>query len=395
MPLLLAFSNGVTAMRLWVLVLVVLVALTAAFPARSSDHADPALPAEFNPELVMEPNITGLFIFPRGDRLVLVFNVYKQLAKQPPYTFGEYEFVINMDLHSRIDYSDETVRARYGGHVVDSLGIKPDASITVHIDNNGNLEKKTVVGLERAEEIQWYVGVKADPFIFSPFTKSNVMSMVMSIPINAFPQGQQDWIIWGITKKRGSNAIIDHIGRGLRTQLPRFSFLNTLPPSEHVAALHKEAHRDNSIRNFIMDYLAPATNLYDATFNLRYYDFEPDVAIYTSRFPAKFPNGRELTDDIVGISCTFGDCLLMELDIALGKNFPRRADPGKPLSGDFPYLAEPWSVQPPAQAEKHVSPKTAVIVAFTVALAVLLLNFYFLYTGWQARRALRRLKHAS
>lgn len=376
--------------RLFTVLLFALLSLLAP-RVSASDHADPALPAEFDPSLVKEPNITGLFVFPKGDRLVLVYNVFRSLSSPPPYQFEDYEFLVYMDLHSQIDYSNAEIRARYGGEVVNPAGIKPDVTINIHIDNQAQLASKTVEGLNNPDDIQWYVGVRDDPFIFTPFFGVNVVSMVMSIPMSAFPEGQQDWIMWGITRKKGSTEIIDHIGRGLRTQLPRFGFLNTLPPSEHAEAINKQAHKSDGIRKFLMNYLAPATNLYDDTFAIRYYDGQPDVCIYTLRYPVLFPNGRALEDDIAKITCEFGDCVLAELAIAVGKIYPRPTTNDKPFSPDFPYLAEPWPDKPPMAKKGGLSPQWQIRIFIGLAIGFSLLILYWLITGWKAKRKLKAL----
>ena len=77
----------------------------------------------------------------------------------------------------------------------------------------------------------------------------------------------------------------------------------------------------------------------------------PDVMIYSSRFPAGYPNGRLLTDDVVATTCATGDCLLQELSfIEVDKDFwPRRTanDAEKPLSDQWPFLAEKWPDEKP------------------------------------------------
>jgi len=361
----------------------------AALPA--SDHADPALPAEFDPSLVAEPNITGLFVFPKDDQLVLIYNVFRSLSSPAPYELDQYEFVIYMDLHSKINYDDVQVNARYGGHVVHPEGISPDVTITIGLDDQAQLASKKVDGLQNAESIRWYAGVRDDPFIFTPFFGVNVVSMVMSIPLSSFPAGQQDWILWGVTRKKGKTEILDHIGRGLRTQLPRFGFINTLPPSQHVQAIDKEAHKSGDLRKFLMAYVAPATNLFDDTFAIRYYDMEPDVCIYTSRYPVRYPNGRTLEDDIAQIACDFGDCILKELAVGVGKIWPRPTVNDKPLPPDFPYLAEPWPDKAPAPAKKGLNPQLVIRLVLIGAVLLVLLNFYLLWRGW---RCCRRLKEA-
>lgn len=376
----------------------VLLVLTSLFFAPvslwASDHADPALPSEFDPSLVKEPNITGLFVFPKDDQLVLVFNVYRSLTIAPPYDLEDYEFVVYLDLHSKIDYSNPDINARYGGHVVHPEGIAPDVTINIQLSNQATLAGKNVEGLKNPEAIRWYAGVRDDPFIFTPFFEKNVIAMVMSIPLSSFPEGQQDWVLWGITRKKGSDEILDHVGRGLRTQLPRFGPINTLPPSKHVEKLDKLAHAGMTVDKFIMEYLAPLTNLWDYILAQRYYDMEPDVCIYTSRFPPRYPNGRRLEDDIAGIACDFGDCILVELSISGDpkKKLPRPTVNDKELPAEFPYLAEPWPDKEP------VPPKTrllgpATIIWLALIVPVLLVTALIVLTVLLVR-CRRKLKAA-
>lgn len=377
-------------MRCFVALLVLPFLFFAPAALRASDHADPALPSELDPSLVREPNITGLFVFPKDDQLVLVFNVYRSLTIAPPYDLEDYEFVVYLDLHSKIDYSNPDINARYGGHVVHPEGIAPDVTINIQLSNQATLAGKQVEGLKNPEAIRWYAGVRDDPFIFTPFFEKNVIAMVMSIPLSSFPEGQQDWVLWGITRKKGSDEILDHVGRGLRTQLPRFGPINTLPPSKHVAKLDKLAHAGMTVDKLIMEYLAPLTNLWDYLLAQRYYDMEPDVCIYTSRFPPKYPNGRRLEDDIAGIACDFGDCILVELSISGDpkKKLPRPTVNDKELPAEFPYLAEPWPDKEPPPVKRRLLSPQAILILLGL---LLLLNFYLLWRGW---RCCRRLKAA-
>ncbi len=353
----------------------------------ASDHADPALPAEFKPELAREPNLTGLFTFPEGDRLVLVLGTYASLSIDPPYELDRYEFVVYIDLDSAVDYSDAQMRARYGGRVIHPERISPEVTITIRLDNDGTLAEKTVTGLANPEAIQWYAGVRDDPFIFTPFFGRNVVAMVMSIPLTSFPPGQQDWVLWAISRHPGSDEIIDHVGRGLRTQLPRFAIINTLPPSEHVARIDKEARKSAGITDFIMEYVAPANNLWQYTFAIRYYDAAPDVSIYTTRFPPGYPNGRRLEDDIAAISCAFGECILSELAITVGKIWPRPAVNDKAFLPDFPYVAEPWPPKgPPATKKRWLSPQTTVKLVIGAIVVLFALNIFLLIRCWRRSR---------
>src|SRR5437762_7597983 len=70
------------------------------------------------------------------------------------------------------------------------------------------------------------------PTLF-PYTTlfRSVVAMVVHIPITCFPENQQDWLIWG-TSHQGSRQI-DHVGRSLRTQNPRFEIRS----EEHTSEL--------------------------------------------------------------------------------------------------------------------------------------------------------------
>jgi hypothetical protein len=90
-------------------------------------------------------------------------------------------------------------------------------------------------------------------------------------------------------------------------------------------------------------------------FNLRAYDFQPDVMIYSRRpeYRVEFPNGRQLEDDVAYLTCMQGDCQLDELSFAV-KDPKKHADTNgrptkndRPFSDSFPYLAEPWPDKEP------------------------------------------------
>src|SRR5471030_715764 len=76
---------------------------------RASDHADPLH--------LTDPysNITGLFIFPKGDQYILVFNVRKSLVGPKPYPLTPYDYVANIDLTTPVSFESAEDCARYGG----------------------------------------------------------------------------------------------------------------------------------------------------------------------------------------------------------------------------------------------------------------------------------------
>ena len=306
-------------------------------PARASDHADPTNLTDPN------ANITGLFIFPQGDQYILIFNVRRSLTDPKPYDLSPYRYTVNVDLTTGVTFTSEEDRARYGGTVLRPEQLHADVSITVRLNDDTTVKGVEYKGLRNTDNIRVYTGVRDDPFIFPRFFAVNVISIVMSIPKNAFPDGQRDYVLWGITYKNGD--ISDYVGRAIRTQLPRFGVINTPPPNEHVKILTRTKKLTDKLYNFLKGnkewWSKALADLLQYTFQIRKYDLVPDVMIYTDRYPPGFPNGRLLTDDVVAQLCTTGDCLLQELSFIEGK-WPRATENDKPFLADLPYLAEAW-----------------------------------------------------
>ena len=313
---------------------------------RASDHADPLI----SPDLT--PGLTGLFIFPDGDRLVLVLGTHRALTVEGPYNLEPYEFAIHMDLHSEVSYDDAEDRARYGGTVVDPANISPDVTLSFRLDENANLVQQRFEGLRETNAVQVWTGVRDDPFIFPRFFGTNVIAIVVSIPRSAFPADQRDWILWGATYEVDGGDQVDHVGRSNRTQLARFDILNTLPPSEHLPKIHDAAHFWQRAANFFDDlgtYGQPVESLINAMFKIRHYDYHPDVMLFTTRYAAGYPNGRRLPDDVVLLTCQIGECLLMEAAFTDTEEWPRQTVNDKDFLAEFPYLAEPWPAKEPAK----------------------------------------------
>src|SRR5919108_271329 len=117
--------------------------------------------------------------------------------------------------------------------------------------------------------------------IFSRFFKRNAIVMVLSIPFASFPKDQRDWILWGTSTRIKDGVQIDHVGRSNRTQVGRFDFLNTLHPSQHVAAIEEHNRTRERIEKFLMDCFPPLVNAFQPLFKIRPFDYFPDVMIYT------------------------------------------------------------------------------------------------------------------
>jgi hypothetical protein len=364
------------------LLLILLPSLFILAPAaiRASDHADPMALSD------PEANITDLFFFPKGDQMILIFNVRRALTAPKPYNLEAYDYVIHMDLTTSVSVDDpqghEGNRARYGGTVMKPELIHDDVTITLHLNNDTSLKDKDFKGRIRGtDSIRIYTGVRDDPFIFPRFFKKNIVAMVLSIPMASFPDGQRDFILWGTTHK--GDRQLDHVGRSNRTQQARFDSLNKLPPSQHVAETMKLMEtwdpRYKFFNGFNEQIPKSLAALIQLQLQMRKYDLVPDVMIYSSRSPVGFPNGRVLTDDVAAQTCATGDCILQELSLIEG-GWPRQTVNDKPFLDDFPYLAEPWPDAPETPLP------TASLWPYIIGILII-----FIIVSWAIVEILRRL----
>jgi hypothetical protein len=366
-----------------------IVAFVAVSPAQASDHADPVT------LVTKETNLTDLFFFPKDGGYVLIFDVRRNLTDPPPYKTAGDTFHVNFDLHSRVTFDNAADKARYGGTIVQPSGVSPDVTISVKLNPDGSLLDSQISGLTGVENIRTWSGVRDDPFIFPPFFKKNVLATVMTIPASSFPTGQQDFILWATTERNGEQ--VDHVGRSIRTQLPRYSPLpgfgepnvNLLTPGQQVKAIMELTDGRNKITTFINKYTqtVAALPVWQTTFQMKPFDLTiPDVMIFTTRFPAGYPNGRLLTDDVVLETCLVGDCLLVDLSTMTGA-WPRATKNDKAFLPDFPYLAEPWPSSPePPPTTKSIIP-LVLLLASVLFLVLTVIPFWIGYKwGWRRGR---------
>jgi hypothetical protein len=371
-------------LAVWLLpALVLSLALLAPGPSaiRAADHADPLVVSDHP-----ETNITDMFFFPKGDQMILIFNIRRALTNPKPYHLDPFEYKVHMDLTTPVTFDKPDDRARYGGTVSKPEALHDDVTITIHLNDDTTLKDKTFKGLKDPDRIRIFTGVRDDPFIFPRFFKKNIITMVMSIPLSSFPDGQRDWILWSSTYKDGKQT--DHHGRSNRTQQGRFSALNELPPNEHVAQIMKDMKtwddRFKFINGFNETMPKELANVIQILVQIRKYDLAPDVMIYTNRFPPGFPNGRFLTDDVAAITCSTGDCILQELSFIEG-GWPRATANDKPFLDDWPFLAEPWPDMP------ETPPSTQSIWMYIIPIVILNLIVSwalveFLVVRWFRRR---------
>lgn len=367
---------------------VALVAVALLLPAAgvASDHADPQTLTK------LEPGITGLFAFPKGENLIVILTVRRNLTSAGPYDLEDYEYTIYMDLTSKVIFGNAEDVARYGGTVLKPKEIAHDVAIRFRLDNDAKLQdgyprfagKTTLANYETFPVV---VGVYDDPFIFPPFFGKNVIAMAVSIPFASFSGSQQDWLLWGTSAKARNGRQIDHVGRSNRTQLGRFDFLNTLHPSEHVAAIHEKSDRRMSVQR-VLAHLAErflpvgvGAGAFEYLLQIRRYDLHPDVMLFTTRRDSGFPNGRRLEDDIAGLTCAQGDCVLQEV-AQIKYEWPRPTENDRPFSDEFPYLAAPW----PEEAEVGEVDRAALIF-WLIVVAILVICVLWLRRKASAKEA--------
>lgn len=268
-------------------------------PAEASDHGDTALLRSLQRH---DARITDLFAFIRNENLVLAVC----LDPTVPAGATQYQFPadmavrINIDTHSKVAYDNPGDLATYGGTILDPAGISPDITLTIKFDKNpeGELDVQGMPGRMR-KDMKFFTGLRDDPFIRGPVIGKNVAAIVIELPAEEVVQAGGTMLVWAVSKIseiRGSQA--DLAGRALRSQFPENEAMNLLQPKDHQNEL----------------------------------GVPPDVMIFDTSRHAGFPNGRELTDDVVDL---VGDSRVLANDAP----FPTEND--VPFLTEFPYLAPP------------------------------------------------------
>lgn len=336
--------------------------------------------------------------------LAVILCVRPGLRKAPPLDLSAFTYAIHMDLHSRVTFDKADEFARHGGSIPEPEMISPDVTIEIQLNDDTSLKKQTISSpvrlfknfdnvrlyndktfkekadevLKNPNDIHLYTGYKANPFIFPRFFGTNIVAMVMVIPMSCFPDGQRDLLCWAATTGKDGKQF-DHVGRSLRTQNPRFDLLNTLPPKDHVKAIKDEMENPGLRRDLLVKFG------FDNLFEYRPWDLTPDVLIYSNRFNVGYPNGRRLNDDVAALLARYGDTLLLELSYKSPK-FPRATTIDKPFLNDYPYLAEPWPDSEPKPGPV-LSAKNKSKVMTAIGLAGLLV----LLALWKVLDILRRI----
>jgi hypothetical protein len=207
----------------------------------------------------------------------------------------------HIDNHSAVDRDELDDLLQFGGTIVDPARVRADIELEITFDDDGGMKLKTS-GISHLynKRISRFAGLRDDPFIRTPRIGRNVAAVVVELPLEAVLGDQDTLLIWATSKVPDVRGpISEYAGRALRSMF--IDDLNSLMPSEQWRKLGAV----------------------------------PDVILFDTSLPARFPNGRDLVDDVVDMVVDIpGGTLPGEEPI-----FPREND--VPFLEEFPYLAPP------------------------------------------------------
>ena len=159
---------------------------------------------------------------------------------------------------------------------------------------------------------------------------ANVFSIAIEMPTSALG-ANPDVRIWGRCSLRGEDGELLHVDRAGHPSVS--SFFNTDETKEAYNAGEPVADRERFIGQFI--HLMGHTGGYSREEAIAAIDAEgtlPDMLTYNPSRPAKYPNGRTFTDDVIDYRLAFltkGDCP------------PSGLSPHTDTLREFPYLGPP------------------------------------------------------
>lgn len=280
--------------------------------------------------------------------------------------------------------------ARYGGRIPSPEAISEEITMEFKLHNNATFQdgypKFTgagAAGWGNNAAISSASGVFDDPFIFPAFFGTNVVAMAVKVPITSFDPAGQDLVVWA-TSEKGSRQV-DHVGRSLRTQNPRFELLNTKHPSEHVKLIQDENKNPSLMRDIFL-----RLNFAQA-FAYRKWDFVPDVLCYSTNYAVGYPNGRLLKDDVAAMLAQHGDTLLYELSYQHPNGQWPRQTVNDTNQGEFqptfPYLNEPHKNPKPPTPLRLTNASIMKLLGIALLLLVLLI-----LENWIVAKIYHRIK---
>lgn len=262
-----------------------------------SDHSDAPMSGSVTR---VDANISDLHAFVNGSNLVLALSTNTGIPKSATsYVFpSDVTFEINIDVDSAVSPSDPNSD---GGTILNPHDISEDITYRIRFRDDGSAKIQRVGRGEEedAQFVNFFAGLRDDPFIRGPRQGRNVGAIVLEVPLSSVTSEPSTLLIWASAKVEEFEGVFQEItGRSLRSMFPENNTLNRLHPKHH----------------------------------LQLAGLRPDVMIYNTSLPAAFPNGRALTDDVVDL---VGDSRVLVND----SPFPSTND--VPYLTTFPYLAPP------------------------------------------------------
>jgi hypothetical protein len=290
------------------LALLIFVGAGGALLAQAADHSDAPVQG---PQVRQDANITDVHAFVVGPPTTP--NLVLSLATNPaiPPTADSYVFPTDVTFEFNIDVDSAVNTASDpsgdGGIILDPHRINEDISFSIRFREDGSVRlqrKSRGAVMEDPQMVDFFAGLRDDPFIRTPRVGRNIAAIVLEVPLSSIVSQQSTLLIWATTKvEEFKGPQQENTGRALRSMFEEQTALNFLHPKHHTQKT----------------------------------GFAPEVIIYDTAKPAQFPNGRALTDDVVDLACTLaGECRVQANE---GPEGPSEND--VPFLATFPYLGEP------------------------------------------------------
>lgn len=206
-----------------------------------------------------------------------------------------------------VSFDNDVDYNNYGGTINQPDAVVARKKFVISFDTLGaiNIDTKGISGSAK-KRMQVFSGLTDDPFIRSERAGRNVASIVIEIPLADIVTHDDTLLIWATTSSSLVHGhFVDHAGRSLRSMFRENDQMNTKTPTDHFKKL----------------------------------GVAPDVIIFDTLEPAAYPNGRELTDDVVNLACTLSNECRVFNQTGEGTNGPTAND--VPFLDEFPYLGLP------------------------------------------------------
>jgi hypothetical protein len=295
--------------------------------ASAADHGDtPALVSANRRDAL----ISDLHAFVRDQRLVLSLctNTAIPVGATSYLWPSDLTLKIMVDRDCAVDFGNPSDMATYGGTVMNPAGIAEDVMFKVTFPD-GATPQLTTTGLsaEARSRVRIFAGLRDDPFIRGPRQGRTVAAVVIELPLNDVATIQPTLLIWATSHVPDVSGDFQELaGRALRNMFPENDAMNAMHPNQHTAMMA----------------------------------VPPDVIIYNTKLAARFPNGRELTDDVVDL---VGDTRVTTTDAP----YPSAND--VPFLAEFPYLGFARGLEPPPVPALSVMGMAALGMGMLLALA--------------------------